>query len=190
MPHNSSREKDIIFVLWIWLLFLKQNHPYCQPSHLEWLMWVIIESKWCRHCQLLGVKHWKLAEKLSDDANSNMTKQLELLSLRVGDWVLIYCIAGKFGEFCKSSMICQIITIQTIIMLTINNVLADNINSLNFLLPKVQKESICQTLSLPNFPAIWYFLQDETVQVMETLSSLAWAISNYLSWNDPDITVT
>ena len=43
------------------------------------------------------------------------------------------------------------------VVITINKLtIGQSINSSNFLLPSAQKELICQTFLLPNFPALWY----------------------------------
>ena len=58
----------------------------------------------------------------------------------------ILCIAGKFGEFGKSSVIRQ-----TNLVFTIDNLLADLLICQTFFLPNAWKESIRQTFSPLNF---------------------------------------
>ena len=62
---------------------------------------------------------------------------------------------GKFGEFYESSVIRQTISIQIILVLIINNLLADLLIRQTFFCPNARKESIRQTLSLPNFPTFF-----------------------------------
>ena len=67
---------------------------------------------------------------------------------------MAYRIAGKFGEFGESSVICQTKTIQ---IFTYNYYLmAESIHSPNFSSPNVHNSEIRQTFLPPNFPAVQF----------------------------------
>ena len=66
----------------------------------------------------------------------------------------VYRVAGKFGEFGESSMICQTKIIQ--ISLTINNFMVDLLIRQTFFSQMLEKSQFAKLFSLPNFPAIQY----------------------------------